>query len=475
MFDKDRKSRGFWYYLLWLALMFVALASTARGEDRALLIGVGRYAHLDNRLNGVGLDLNMMAETAQLMGFSQKAIRVLKHENATYANVRHEFKRWLSDKTGPNDRILIYFSGHGSQVWDQNQDETDGFDEVLLLYDTRLTMAGGHRSLSGVLHDDRFHRMLAELKSHNILVIVDACHSGSATRSLQPVSPRSSRISDAQVKYFYYSPRLPAAGQDGRFDLMPPSVTDDIRKRYVALTACRDDEKTIATSRGSIFTLALHDVVRNAAKSGHRITPDALRQQSTEYIRQQLRADQMAFHPQIEGHPPLRERPLVLVAGTHNHFENRPDLAVWVEKSHPAVGLRLNKTCFEPGDPLQIRVRIDEPGYLNIVSIAGDRRSTVLFPNRHHPQNEVAPGQLTIPSPRMGFELISDSAPGRRIIAAFLTRSARNGYTSGFRIPDNFMADDARISERSLVMRPADAVLAADKVRVEIREEGGCE
>ncbi len=474
MSDKDRQTRGFWTYVLWLALMFAALAATARGEDRALLIGVGRYAHFDNRLNGVDLDLDMMAETAQLLGFSQKAIRILKNENATSTHIRQKFKNWLINDTGPDDRILIYFSGHGSQVWDHSRDESDGFDEVLLLYDTRVTLEGGRRSLSGVLHDDRFHAMLAALKSRNILVIVDACHSGSATRSLREL-PRSSRIRDAQVKYFYYSPLLPSAGGSGKFDIAPPAGPGDIRTRYVALTACRDDEKTIATSRGSIFTLALHQAVRSAVKSGNRITPDELRYQSTKYIREQVQSDRITFHPQIEGHPSLRNQPLPLVASADGNGKIQPDLAVLVEKNLSTIGLRLNKTCFEPGDALEIVVRIDEPGYLNIISIAADRRSTVLFPNQHHPRNEVGPGRLTIPTAQMGFELVSDGPPGRRIIAAFLTRSAQNGYTSGFSIPENFLTDKSRVSERSLVMRPVSHYLAAGKVSVEIREEGGCD
>jgi hypothetical protein len=425
-------------------------------------------------LNGVSLDLAMMLETAQLMGFRRDSIRILDHENATTASVHHEFRNWLLKGVGPDDRVLIYFSGHGSQVWDHNQDESDGFDEVLLLYDTRLTVEGQRRSLRGVLHDDRFHGLLAQLKSRNILVILDACHSGSATRSLH-LSTRSARLGNAQVKYFYYSPLLESAGGSGRFEITQPDDTGDIEERYIALTACRDDEKTIATSSGSIFTLGLHQAVRSAAISGKSITPEELRHQTARFIQEQIQTDQIAFHPQINGHNTLRRRPLVLTALSNGDRTNRQELAALVEKSYPAVALQPNKKCFEPGDVLQLSVRIDEPGYLNIISVTSDNRTVVLFPNRHHPQNDVDPGMLTIPTAKMEFELICDGPPGPRMIAAFLSRSPENGYATGFRMQDGPLADLSPISKRSLIMRQKYDYLAAGKVSVEIREEGGCE
>jgi uncharacterized caspase-like protein len=329
--NKKQKS-GFWSYLIWLCLMSIALVSAARGEDRALLIGVGRYAHFEDRLNGVSFDLEMMRETAQLMGFPQGRIKVLEHEQATTKNVYGTFEYWLNDGLAPEDRVLIYFSGHGSQVPDENNDERDRFDEVLLLYDTSLSMKNGRQSLNGVLHDDRFNRMLTRIKSRNILVILDACHSGSATRSLRPV-PRTNSPHDAQVKYFYYSPMLETAAADGRFDLPEPGIQPDGTGRYVAITACREDEKTVATSRGSIFTLGLHQVVRTAAATGKSLTPQELQLQTTAFIKEQLRSEVAAIHPQLSGHKSLHNRPFELVALSDGNGTRRPNLAYLAEKT----------------------------------------------------------------------------------------------------------------------------------------------
>jgi uncharacterized caspase-like protein len=309
---------GFWSYLMWLLLMSLALAAVARGEDRALLIGVGRYAHFDDRLNGVNLDLSMMTEVAHLMGFKRHEIKVLENEAASTAGVNETFEDWLIKGSGPDDRVLIYFSGHGSQVPDENNDEKDQFDEVLLLYDVVLTEKRGQQTLEGVIHDDHFNRMLAKMKSRNIMVILDACHSGSATRNLR-LATRSMPVNDAQVKYFYYSPMLEAAGGSGSFDVMEPESSPAVESRYVAITACRDDEKTVTTARGSIFTLGLREVVHSAARAGSNITPDEIQRRTTNFIREQIRSGGEVFHPQIAGNRDLRQRPLKLVAQAENH------------------------------------------------------------------------------------------------------------------------------------------------------------
>ena len=51
-------------FIMWLLLMYLVLVPGARGEDRALLVGVGRYAHFDDKLKGVSLDIQMMTEFA---------------------------------------------------------------------------------------------------------------------------------------------------------------------------------------------------------------------------------------------------------------------------------------------------------------------------------------------------------------------------------------------------------------------------
>jgi hypothetical protein len=449
------------------------MVSAARGEDRALLIGVGRYAQFEEKLNGVSLDIGMMREFVHLMGFKSHEIKVLEHEHASAANVYNAIENWLINGVRADDRVLFYFSGHGSQIPDENDDEDDQFDEVLLLYDTVLAEKRGQQTLNGVLLDDHLNHMLARMKSRNILVILDACHSGSATKRMQ-LSSRSFQTGQAKVKYFYYSPLLEAAGGSGSFDLMKPRAIPGGESHYVAITACRDDEKTVATAQGSIFTLGLRQTVRSAAAAGASITPEELQLGTTKFIREQIRSDVAVFHPQIAGNLLLRKRPLKLVsAGGGNGFV-RQKLETLVHKSNETVWIKLNKACFEPGEAMEISVWIPEPGFLNLMHIAADDQATVLFPNQYHPHNAVGRGKITLPTRRMDFEMVAEGPSGPNLIIAFITRLPINGYQDGFKTAKGVLAELSPNSTRSLVMRQGSGWLAAGKTAADIKGNGQC-
>jgi hypothetical protein len=449
------------------------MVSAARGEDRALLIGVGRYAQFEEKLNGVSLDIGMMREFVHLMGFKSHEIKVLEHEHASAAKVYNAIENWLINGVGPDDRVLFYFSGHGSQIPDENDDEDDQFDEVLLLYDTALAEKRGQQTLNGVLLDDHLNHMLARMKSRNILVILDACHSGSATKRMQ-LSSRSFQTGQAKVKYFYYSPLLEAAGGSGSFDLMKPRAIPGGESHYVAITACRDDEKTVATAQGSIFTLGLRQTIRSAAAAGTSITPEELQLGTTKFIREQIRSDVAVFHPQIAGNLLLRKRPLKLVsAGGGNGFV-RQKLETLVHKSNETVWIKLNKACFEPGEAMEISVWIPEPGFLNLMHIAADDQATVLFPNQYHPHNAVGRGKITLPTRRMDFEMVAEGPSGPNLIIAFITRLPINGYQDGFKTAKGVLAELSPNSTRSLVMRQGSGWLAAGKTAADIKGNGQC-
>ncbi len=370
--------RVLWFFV-WAVILVLTTAAGVQGEDRALLVGVGRYAQLDIKLKGVSLDIRMMTEFARILGFKDNAIKVLEHEDATTQQVISAFENWLIKGVGPDDRILFYFSGHGSQIPDVSKDESDAFDEVLLLYDAAIKQQKRHPTLTGVLVDDAFSAMLARMRSRNILVILDACHSGGATRSLR-LNPRSFAVDGAQVKFFPYSASIEAAGGRGRFDVLEPRNPGARDDNYVVLAACGDDEKTVATAQGSIFTLGLRQVVRSAAMAGDPLTPEELRHQATEFIREQIRSDTIRFHPQIAGNSDLRKRPLQLASLGQGHGFVRQEMETLVKKSNETVWIKLNKSCFEIGDPLEISLWVPESGYLNVISIDSDDQGMVIRP-----------------------------------------------------------------------------------------------
>ena len=167
-----------------LLVCFVGLFSPVlHAANKALLIGATSYASEQNNLPGIDLDLAEMDRVARKLGFKEENIRTLKGEDVTLGNVKYQFSSFLDENVLPGDTVLIYYSGHGVQVPDKNGDEADGSDEAISLYDLEGVSDGGAIIWDGVLLDDQLAELINGLVSENVIVIVDACHSGTVTRS----------------------------------------------------------------------------------------------------------------------------------------------------------------------------------------------------------------------------------------------------------------------------------------------------
>jgi hypothetical protein len=167
-----------------------AAAAPARREARhvSLLIGVGAYRHeyfiIENdgrfrsALSGTTNDVNRMKASLRGWGFAEgDHQRVLLDRQASKQGIADAF-RWLAEQASDsNDVVVIYYSGHGSWAPDANGDEEDGFDEAIVPWDTREMHNPAH-----LVTDDELGEWLNQIRTSNITVIIDACHSGSTTR-----------------------------------------------------------------------------------------------------------------------------------------------------------------------------------------------------------------------------------------------------------------------------------------------------
>ncbi|HYL25668.1 MAG TPA: caspase family protein, partial [Burkholderiales bacterium] len=155
---------------------FVPLAALAQtGVKRALLVGINNYAAVP-RLQGSVNDVETMRQVlVSRWGFAERNITVLTDERATRAAIMAALDR-LVKEAGPDDIVYFHFSGHGSQVKDLNGDEDDGLDETIIPQDGRV---GDVRDIV----DDELDEIFARLKARSVLIVLDSCHSGTATRS----------------------------------------------------------------------------------------------------------------------------------------------------------------------------------------------------------------------------------------------------------------------------------------------------
>jgi hypothetical protein len=104
-------------------------------------------------------------------------LRLHTNAAATRTNILRSVE-WLVTGAKAEDRLIFYYSGHGSQLPNQpgGDAEPDGKDETLVPHDY---------ATAGMIRDDDLQNMFKTLpRGVNLEVICDSCHSGTVTRAL---------------------------------------------------------------------------------------------------------------------------------------------------------------------------------------------------------------------------------------------------------------------------------------------------
>ncbi|MFT3846836.1 MAG: caspase family protein [Lacibacter sp.] len=175
-------------FLLLLFVLSFAFRSAAQQESKklALIVAISKYAPSTgwNNLSSAN-DIPLVKEALKRQGFKDENIRIITDREATKQGILNAIQQQLIDKANPGDICVFHFSGHGEQVYDDNGDEADGYDEALVTYDAPMEYQPG---VEKHLRDDEFGLKLDQIRTKlgsngNLLVIVDACHSGTSTRS----------------------------------------------------------------------------------------------------------------------------------------------------------------------------------------------------------------------------------------------------------------------------------------------------
>ena len=142
--------------------------------NKALLIGINAYNLEHSPLRGCVNDtLRLGAILRQFYNFSEDNIRFLHNEAASRAAILAEAE-WLIMAAQPGDVLVCHFSGHGSQVDDDDSDEWDCVDEILIPQD---------HDWQHPLRDDELKQIFDKIPTGvNLTFIADACHSGTINK-----------------------------------------------------------------------------------------------------------------------------------------------------------------------------------------------------------------------------------------------------------------------------------------------------
>ena len=168
--------------LISLTLSYFHANPTVR--KHALIVAIGDYPEETNWKDISSInDIDLIKSALAKQGFDH--IEELRNEQADKKGIIAALRK-LKDQVSENDIVVIHFSSHGQQIEDDNGDEIDGFDEAIVaygapaLYDPAYN--GENHLRDEELGDELEKIRLALGKGGDVLVTVDACHSGTATR-----------------------------------------------------------------------------------------------------------------------------------------------------------------------------------------------------------------------------------------------------------------------------------------------------
>lgn len=138
----------------------------------ALLIGIN-YVGTRNELQGCINDAANMYEYLLTQGFQRENMTMMTDvaegiNVPTRANILAQLDR-LAAIAKPEDEVFVHYSGHGTQSFDFEREESDLYDEVWCPID--FDRAGG-------IKDDELKAHLVNKTKSTIIVISDCCHSG---------------------------------------------------------------------------------------------------------------------------------------------------------------------------------------------------------------------------------------------------------------------------------------------------------
>ena len=159
------------------------------GRKLALLVGINEYSNGISPLDGCVNDVLLQKELLTYrFGFNPKDIVTVTDSQATRKGILTAFEEHLIKQAKPGDVVVFHFSGHGGQVEDPDKDSPDGYNSTLIPIDSGNNSSGG--TVEEIMGHTLFLLMYA-LKTDNVTVVLDSCHSGGAKRGNFVVRSRS--------------------------------------------------------------------------------------------------------------------------------------------------------------------------------------------------------------------------------------------------------------------------------------------
>ena len=255
-------------------LLLLSLPVTAQIK-RALVIGLGDQQ--DKAWNKINGDKDVPFVQAMLKNAGFKSVTTLVNRQATKVGIVGAFKR-MTASCKQGDVVYIHYSGHGQQMTDVHNDESDGLDECWIPYDA-CRKASAYYHGEKHLTDDELNVYLNAIRKKigangKLLVAIDACHSGDGTRGDDEDIVRgvedTLKVDSLNVRGLYETFEAIKSffmGDNGKENVINTKAKP-LAERWITISACRSDQVNIEMKKPSVgkLTYALWKELKNSDK-----------------------------------------------------------------------------------------------------------------------------------------------------------------------------------------------------------------
>jgi hypothetical protein len=202
-----------------------ALRARARalpGRAWALVVGINNFQHAEP-LNAAVNDARAVADALPRLGFSE--VRLLLDEQATKAAVERIIYGEFKDKMGPNDRLFVFWAGHGITV----RLPRGGEEGYLVPVD-----GDPQRPELTAIPMDEVRKMGKRVNAKHVFFAIDSCFSGFAlTRDVGveavPDAELAAAMEEPVVQVLTAGRRGQKAVEEGGHGLFTRRLLDGLR------------------------------------------------------------------------------------------------------------------------------------------------------------------------------------------------------------------------------------------------------
>ena len=408
------------------AVVLLILSATSfpvHAAQKALVIGISTYPHLppEKQLPGSRSDALKVKEfLRERWGLAESDMLVLLDTAATKAAILDALHEWLPGMSQPGDRIIVYFSGHGTQVPDTSGDEADGMDEAFLPSDS----GSGTHDVEDLI-DDEIARAFAPLKDREIVLIADSCNSGTLSRSADFETLAGS--TDHRARYI--EPKVRPGNAAIVRDEEP--ISREVGA-HLTLSAAMPHQWAWESSGTGVFTAYLLEALTDlrADSNGNGLVTSAevvnyVKPKTEAFCQKVRRCRHMGFTPNMDP----KNGSFVLastVAGSDpEELDDVTDILPEVNEHTIVVAIEPGNQ-HRVGDDVSFILTSAAEGYLTLLDITSDGELVVLFPKSEDIQRGKlgrirANSPLHVPDASYGFEFFAQPPTGRGQLLALVT------------------------------------------------------